>query len=113
MVVSAKKVAAEFNNNTKKADTEFVRRNVNNEFDDMKEIGTRYSSKLRKKCPFNPMSFRLLTPMCTEEIYYKSAFKSFNCPGFNRRVNDLQKCQDPLALTLIIWVKTDLVSLII
>ena len=69
MVVSAKKIAAEFNDNAKKADTEFVSKKVDvefdNEFDAVKEIGTRYSSKLCEKCPFNQfMSFRLLPP-CT------------------------------------------------
>ena len=45
MGVSAKKVAAEFDDNAKKVDTEFVSKKVDNEFD-VKEIGTRYSSKL-------------------------------------------------------------------
>ena len=56
-MVSAKKVAAEFDDNAKKVDTVFVSKKDDNEFDhkfDVKEIGTRYSSKLSKECPFNP-----------------------------------------------------------
>ena len=56
MVVSAKNVAAEYDDNAMKPDTVFVCKKVDNEFDhkfDVKEIGTRYSSKLSKKCPFN------------------------------------------------------------
>ena len=34
---------------------------VNDEFGNVKEIGTRYSSKLCKWGPFNQLSFRLLT----------------------------------------------------
>ena len=48
MVVNAKKVAAEF-------DDKFS--NVKA----VKEIGTRYSTKLFQTCPFNQLSFRLLT----------------------------------------------------
>ena len=53
MVVSAKKIAAEFDDKSKKVDTELVSKKVDNEFD-VKEIGTRYSSKLRKSVFLTP-----------------------------------------------------------
>ena len=48
MVVNAKKVAAEFDDNIGNVKV-------------VKEIGTRYSTKLFETCPFNQLSFRLLT----------------------------------------------------
>ena len=59
-VVIAVKVVSEYDdydNYTKKVDTELVRKMVDTEFDhecDTKEIGTRYCSKQAMECPFKP-----------------------------------------------------------
>jgi hypothetical protein len=61
VVVSAKKVYTEFV--SKKVDAECLAEfETDAEFDDVKEDGTRYCSKMCKKWPFNQFSsFRLLT----------------------------------------------------
>ena len=62
---------AEFDNNAKKVEKELVSKKIDDEFD-VKEIGTRYSSKLFKECPFNPVSFRLLT--CETRVQYRREY---------------------------------------